>query len=116
MLSKFCSPSSAHLVAVVATEDREELFFSREEFLNFFKIGGTNQVSQYAEPLWDAGHKSCRSVASVRLETLEARYGADVRHCHSFCRLRIGQYTVHIGVYHANNHLMPWRLCFPATN
>ena len=23
-----CSPSSAHLVAVVATEDREELFFS----------------------------------------------------------------------------------------
>ncbi len=39
-----------HPVTVVAAEDREELFFSREEFLNFFKIGGTDQVSLYSEP------------------------------------------------------------------
>ena len=61
LLSKFCSPS--------CVEDREELFCSREEFFNFFEIGGTKQASQYAKPLWDAGHKSFKSDASVKLET-----------------------------------------------
>ena len=111
-LSLVCVP---HLVTVVAAEDKEELFLSCEEFLNFFKIGGTDQVSQYARPLWDAGHRSCRSVADVKLETLEDKYGADVRHCHSFCKLRIGHHTTHIGVHHANHHSVPWRLCFTAS-
>ena len=87
-------------------------FLSREEFCNFFKIAGTDQVSQYAGPLWDAGHKSCRSVANVQLETLEDRYGADIGPCYSFCSLHIGQYTLHVCGHHANNHLVPWRLCF----
>ncbi len=54
----------SHLVTAVAAENTGELFFSREEFLNFFKIGGTDQVSQYAEPLWNAG-QICHSSANL---------------------------------------------------
>ncbi|DBB13138.1 TPA: hypothetical protein ACH3X3_005862 [Trebouxia sp. C0006] len=76
-----------------SADDREESFLSYEEFHDFLKFGNTDKVSQFAKPLWDDGHRSCRSVASIKLKTLEDRYGEDIRHCHSFCRLRIDMDT-----------------------
>lgn len=84
----------ARLIVAVAADDREESFLTYEEFHNFLKFGNTDKVSQFAKPLWDDGHRSCRSIASIKLKILEDRYGEDIRQCHSFCRLRIGIQTI----------------------
>ncbi|DBB12937.1 TPA: hypothetical protein ACH3X3_005686 [Trebouxia sp. C0006] len=93
----FSAPDPAQWVGTLKgllepTDDREESFLSYEEFHNFLKFGNTDKVSQFAKPLWDDGHRSCRSVASIKLKILEDRYGEDIRQCHS-CRLRIDMDT-----------------------
>lgn len=65
------------------------LFCLMRSSTTFSKFGNTDKVSHFAKPLWDDGHRSCRSVASIKLKILEKRYGEDIRQCHSFCRLRI---------------------------
>ena len=68
-----------------SAEDDQDSFETFKEFSLFFSAEASKEAQRFAKPLWDDGLRSCRSIATVPLATLSAKYGPEVRYCRSFC-------------------------------
>lgn len=79
----------------VLADDNQDDFTTKQEFEDFFRMEGGQEVAPFAAQLWEANHRSCRSVAGVNLATLATMYGPNIGQCHSFCRVHAGQHIKH---------------------
>ncbi len=70
-------------------------FTSFTEFETFLKMEGSRTVQQFASHVWQAGHRSCASIARSE-ENLQAQFGSAIRQMLDFCRLRSGITFKHI--------------------
>ncbi len=65
---------------------------SFEVFETFLKVDGRKIVQQFANVVWQAGHRSCASIARAG-DDLVMQFGSDIRKMVDFCRLRSGMFS-----------------------